>query len=542
MRRLPALFVLLAAVTPVPSGAGLPEGLDAVRPEAIEAHMAYLAHDLLEGRETGTRGYELAARYVATQFQVLGLEPAGEEGYLQWIDFRRTDQVEEGCRAELHGDGRHEALVYARDYLMSGDPMREQAELEAPLVFVGYGVSAPEAGYDDYAGIDVSGKIVVVLRGAPPTFDHNQRAYYSSKLVKNETAVAHGAVGMFSFRKPREAAKRPWERSVINSKISSMRWMNNAGEVHGVFPELRMGLVLSPEGVERLFTASPVPLEEAMEAMESGEPRSFEFGWTGSFTMESRHAEVRSPNVAGLLRGSDPTLRHEVVVFSGHLDHLGVGEPVDGDRIYNGAYDNASGIAVLLEAARVLTGMEERPRRSILFLAVAGEEKGLLGSEYFCTHPTVPMKDVVGNVNLDMFLMLGPLEDVIAFGAEHSSFQGIVERAASRVGVATSPDPMPEEVIFVRSDQFSFVRKGVPAVFLVAGGRGAVPSGGVDATGWMRDVYHTQRDDMTQHFDWEAARRFTQINLLIGLDVANADERPRWNAGDFFGDRFAPGR
>jgi Zn-dependent M28 family amino/carboxypeptidase len=241
-----------------------------------------------------------------------------------------------------------------------------------------------------------------------------------------------------------------------------------------------------------------------------------------------------------VLRGSDPSVRDEVLVYTAHLDHLGVGEPLNGDRIYNGAYDNASGCAVLIEVARAFAGLPRSPRRSIMFMAVTGEEKGLQGSEYFTEYPTIPMENIIGNINLDMFLMLHPLNDLIAFGAEHSDLSGNVEDAARKLGIKTTPDPMPEEVIFVRSDQYNFVKKGVPAVFLVGGEDvgGVLPPGSVDDETWIRDYYHTQIDDMSQYIDFGAGVKFSQANLLIGYDVANQENRPKWNDGDFFGEKF----
>jgi Zn-dependent M28 family amino/carboxypeptidase len=264
---------------------------------------------------------------------------------------------------------------------------------------------------------------------------------------------------------------------------------------------------------------------------------SFDLPRRARFSRSSRHGVARSCNVAGLLQGSDPALRHETVVFTAHLDHLGVGEAVDDDAIYNGAFDNASGTSVMIEVARAFRSLPRPPRRSILFLAVTGEEKGLLGSEFFTEQPTVPLDDIVANVNLDMFLMLHPLRDIIAFGEEHSTLTQAVAQAAKRLGFEVTPDPMPSEVIFVRSDQYEFVKKGIPAIFLVAGFKGHQP-GKVSGETWMRDIYHTQKDDMNQYMDLESGATFARANLMIGWEIANAEERPRWNAGDFFGDLF----
>ncbi len=249
----------------------------------------------------------------------------------------------------------------------------------------------------------------------------------------------------------------------------------------------------------------------------------------------SVHDRLESPNVAGLLRGSDPSLREEVVVYSAHLDHLGIGEPVQGDSIYNGALDNASGSAGLLEVARAFATLPTTPRRSVMFLAVTGEEEGLLGSDYFAEHPTVPIERIVANVNLDGLALLYPLREMVAFGAEHSTLDSTVARAAKRLGVTLAPDPFPQEVFFVRSDQYSFVRRGVPSLFPFMGMRS---DSGVDAPArfkeWLASRYHTPQDDIGQPMNFEAGARHAQLGFLVGLEIANANERPAWRKGDFF--------
>jgi Zn-dependent M28 family amino/carboxypeptidase len=301
---------------------------------------------------------------------------------------------------------------------------------------------------------------------------------------------------------------------------------------------------VSPEAAELILAGAPRSPGEIYGAAEREKPPgSFDLPRRAFLRNRSLRWDSASCNVAGLLEGSDPVLRDEVVVYMAHLDHLGVGIPADGDSIYNGAYDNASGVAVLLEVARAAAGLASPPRRSLLFLAVTGEEKGLLGSEVFAERPTVVPRRVVGSINLDMFLMLHPFLDVVAFGAEHSTMGGAVERAATRMGIGVSPDPIPEEVIFVRSDQYSLVKKGIPSIFLVGGFETGDPArdGKALYEAWNRDVYHRPGDDMTQAIDFEAGARFAETNLRIGLEIADADDPPRWIPGDFFGERFGTG-
>ena len=515
-------------------------GMEQIREDAIEAHVTFLAHDLLEGRETGTRGYELAANYVAAQFRAFGLEPAGDEGeYLQWFSLRRFRTVPDASRLVLvDGSGRETELVRDVDYIPFDNGVWTASSVDAPLVFVGYGISAPEVGHDDYEGIDAEGKVVVFFRGGPPTLHHNQRAYYATSTNKSRTAVDHGAVGMIQLWTREDEAKRQWDRVVTNSAIASMRWLYPDGSPHNLHPQIEGAAFLSGSGAKAIFGDD---LETAYEVGDTGASNSFDLSLRVQMEQESVFEEVRSCNVAGVLPGSNPERAHEMIVYTGHLDHLGVGEALeDGDRIYNGAYDNASGIAVMLEVARVMS-LGPGPERSVLFLAVTGEEKGLLGSEYYAEFPTRPMENMIANVNLDMFLMLHPFRDVVAYGAEHSSLAGNVERAGRHLGVEVSPDPIPEEVIFVRSDQYNFVRKGVPAVFLWPGDMG-VPEGEPTTMTWLRDVYHSQKDDMNQRFLWKAGANFARMNYLIGMEIAGSSEVPSWNEGDFFGDLFGRGQ
>jgi len=514
--------------------------LEAVNANAIRAHMAFLADDLLEGREAGTRGYQLATRYVASQFELLGLKPAGDQdSWYQALDLRRSVQVEAGCSFSLSGDAGSRDLEYGVDYFMTGDANFTSTEVEAPVVFVGYGVTAPDMDYDDFAGIDVKGKIIITLRGAPPTFPHNQRAYYSRE--KMNIAEKNGVVGVLSILNPEEAAKRAWDRRLQNSKIARMRLLDREGKPLEAHPGLQAAAALSQSGMEALFAGAPQSLEQVFEMAKSGKPNSFDMPWRATMKRQSEHRNVRSENVVAMLEGSDPQLSKEYVIYSGHLDHLGIGEATDGDRIYNGAFDNASGISVMIEVARAFRSLPTAPKRSIIFLAVTAEEKGLLGSKYFAEFPTVPLKNIIANINLDMFLMLHPLKDIVAFGAEHSSLHANVEASANKLGVEMTLDPMPEEVIFVRSDQYSFVRKGVPAVFLTAGFKGAV-DGGPNGPAWIRDRYHSQSDDMNQPMELQSGVDFARMNILIGYDVANDSARPRWNEGDFFGNLFGKKR
>jgi hypothetical protein len=521
---------------------GVRPSLDGIRATEIARHMGVLADDAMEGRFTGTEGYRRAAEYVAERFEELGLEPAGDDGsFFQTVPLRQSELRTEDSSIELTGIGEAQALRPYVDYYLAPNMLQEEIPLVAQTVFVGFGVTAPELDYDDYEGIDVRGKIVVVFGGAPSFFPNDERAYYSSGRVKRKNLRERGAVGALWMRTPEMEERYPFEKSIQNARIPSMRWIDNAGGVQDAHPEYRLSGRLGPEGAKKLFRGGRIPIEQVRAAVAEDRPEPFELPVTLSAHTASRHSAIESSNVVAILPGSDPELKNEYVVLSAHLDHLGVGEPVDGDSIRNGAYDNASGIAIMLEVARAAVRLSEPPPRSLLFLAVTGEERGLLGSDYFVHHPSVPLDDMVADINLDMVLMLHPLRDVVAFGAEHSTLLHPLEQAAHTLGLSVAPDPYPEEVIFVRSDQYSFVRKGIPSVFLVAGidsGDPAVDGKALEMN-WFENIYHTPQDDLTQEFDFEAGVDFTRLNFLMTCLVAGAPERPAWNEGDFFGERFA---
>jgi hypothetical protein len=520
----------------------LRDALASIRPDAIERDMHALAADSLAGRETGSPGFLLAAEYVANRFAELGLRPAGGDGtFFQFVEFRRAVLAEEECSLQIRRGNEIRTLRPFVDYYFSPDMLREAVDVSAPLVFAGFGVTAPELGHDDYAGLDVRGKVLVLFSGAPPAFPHNERAYYSKGLVKRTNARDRGALGMLWMATPEREESRPFSIRVRNARQADMGWIDEAGRVVDVYPELRVSASLSPEGMEIVFAGSEKPLQQILVDVGEGAPGAFDLPSSISARTASRQSTARSPNIAAILPGSDPRLADEYVVLSAHLDHLGVGEPVEGDSIFNGAFDNASGSAILMELARALAELEAGPARSILFLAVTGEEKGLLGSDYFARHPAVPLEAIVANVNLDMVLMLHPLRDVIAFGAEHSSLERPLARAARHLSIAVTPDPIPQEVIFVRSDQYSFVHQGVPALYVIPGEQSGDPQ--VDGAAlnkeWRKLVYHSPQDGMDQRMDFGAGADFARLNFLLTCFVADAPERPRWNEGDFFGDLFA---
>ncbi len=513
----------------------------AISSDRVRAHLDFLADDLLEGRETGTPGYEIAAKYVASEFQQIGLEPGGTDGFLQRIEFVRTSNSETAPGVVLQMDDEMVTLEHKEDFLASHYPFAASVQVSAPLVFVGFGIDAPDDGVDSFGNVDVDGKIAVLLSGAPSSLPSERRAHYSSRATKNRELIARGAVGAMQIRTLTDRKRYSWDRVLQFADRPNMVWRNDEQFPDSIAPSYKARIVLSPTGAEKVLALAGADVEQVLAEAEEGVPASFNMpGVSLSFAAESQQQVVTSPNVAGILRGSDPDLADQYVVYSAHLDHIGRGREIDGDDISNGYYDNAMGISIMLEVARSLAEVPQRPARSILFLAVTGEESGLLGSQYFAEFPTVPTESMIANVNVDMPLLMYPLADMVAFGAEHSSLKQILEEAATATGLTLSPDPMPQEVLFVRSDQYSFVRKGVPAVYLKPGFQSSDPEidGEAIQTQFRKQNYHKPSDQIGLAVDFGAVTTFAQVNALIGQMIANAPDKPTWNQGNFFGELF----
>ena len=437
-------------------------------------------------------------------------------------------------------------LVFVEQFYMGPSLAHKSSDLEAGLVFVGYGIDAPELDHHDYAGIDVKGKVVVLLAGQPYDFPSEEGAHFASGKEKTKAAVRNGAVGMLMIYTPRASQRYQWDRVKSRVGMPSMGWINDKGETHGVFKQIQAGGMLRHTAASVFFENAPIDLATLLVRDENGEAlTSFDLDGKISMRQRSTHEIIYSPNVVAVLPGSDPLLANEYVVYTAHLDHLGElhsdgSEEGQGDLINNGALDNASGISVMLETARLFT-QGEPPKRSILFVAVTAEEKGLVGSEYFAMNPTVPIDSIVSELNLDMPLLLYDFGDVIAFGAEHSSLGNTVRDAAQSFGIELTPDPFPEQNIFVRSDHYRFVQQGVPSVYLVTGVKSL--DGMVDTQaifeGFLQEHYHKPSDDLSLPIHYGAAARFTRINAKIGEIIANEATRPSWHEGDFFGRTYA---
>ncbi|MEH3157660.1 MAG: M28 family peptidase [Sphingomonas taxi] len=508
---------------------------------AMKAHVLFLASDALKGREAGSAEYDIAAQYVAAQFYAAGLRPAGDAGgYLQQVPLVIYKPADQGAMRWTAKGGAAQDLVFGQDFIPTANPARAETRVAAPVVFAGRGIVAPQFGVDDYRGVDVRGKIVAIFAGSPTRFPGEERSYFASAATKAQIAAARGAVGIVMLDAPRAGPRqRPFAALAASYANAKTTWATPEGVGNSPAPGTPVLGTLSQAGAAKVFGAAwPGIVAQA----QGDDPRYTASAAAGTLavTVRTSFTPAASSNVVGIVPGADPVLAKEVVILSAHLDHIGVSparadDAPGRDRINNGALDNAIGIASLIEEAKRFTASGERPRRTIMFLAVTGEEKGLIGSSWFVEHPTVPLRDIVADVNLDMPVLLYRFEDMIAFGADRSSLGPIVAKAVNGVGVGLSPDPMPEQGFFTRSDHFNFVRKGIPSVFLWPGikGAGAEPFGD-----FLAHRYHRPGDDLTQPILWDQGVRFVATNYAIARAIADGPVRPLWNKGDYFGTTY----
>jgi Zn-dependent M28 family amino/carboxypeptidase len=495
------------------------------------AHVEALANDDMRGRETGSPEHRKAADYVAEQFKRVGLQPAGTDGYLQPVSFRsrKIDEPQSSLALVRNGAIEPVALGDEATFGMRIDPA---AAVEAPLVFAGHGLQIPEVKHDDFAGLDLKGKVVVHLAGSPRDVPSALSAHYQSAAERWSTLKRLGAIGLISIANPK-AMDVPWERSSPNRLNAAMALADAAlDDTAGQ----QVSIAFNPAKAERLFAGSGHTFAELLAIADAGRALPhFPLPISIRARVKVDSQDVESHNVAGLLKGSDPALSNEYVVLTAHLDHVGVGAPINGDAIYNGAMDNASGIATLIEAAGAVAAA--KPRRSVLLVAVTAEEKGLLGSRYFALNPTVPREAMVANVNMDMFLPLFPLKSLMVLGLDESDLGDDVRAVAQEMGIGVRPDPQPQRNRFIRSDQYSFIRQGVPALAMKVGFEPGSPEEKIDAD-WTRERYHAPSDDLAQPIDRGAAVGFTDAIARLSLRVANRATRPAWKDSSFF-KRFA---
>ena len=494
------------------------------------SHVAALADDKLEGRDTGSPGHKLAAEYVADQFQRLGLKPAGIDGFIQPVRFRTKTIDEAHSSLKLvRDDGTTTSLVLGDDAIFSlrVDPA---PRVEAPLIFVGHGLRNEEARVDDFAGLDVRGKIIVALAGAPSAIPGALAAHMQSAGERGATLRSLGVVGMVTIANPKNM-DIPWERSSLARFLPSMSLADpNMDDYRG----LQLAVGINPAHAAKLFEGTGHTFDEILTAADSNSPiPHFAIPARLEAEVAVNRSEVTSQNVAAILPGTDPNLKNEYVAFTAHLDHIGVGRPILGDSIYNGAMDNASGVAALLDVAARLKQEKILLKRSILFVAVTGEEKGLLGSRYFANTPTVDPHAIVANINTDMFLPLFPLQRLTIYGLAESDLGDDAAAVARSRQVEPEPDPEPKRNVFIRSDQYSFIRQGIPALALKVGFRKGSPEEET-AKKWLTERYHAPADDLNQPVDKQAASDFNALVAQLIERVANRPTRPQWKPDSFF--------
>ena len=532
--KLPALLSVPLVLLLTASTAGdLSDALRDIGAAQIRAHLAFLSDDLLAGRAPATDGGRIAAQYVASQLLHAGVQPV-RGSYLQAVEFAVWTPNPVRSTLEFEAGTRRLRARYGPDAIIWSSHADSVARVQAELVFVGYGVRAPEYQWDDYKGRDVRGKVVVALIGdppAPPTearlFQGRALTYYGRWSYKVEEARRQGAAGVLLVHNA-DGAGYPW--SVVEASWSGAQYSLPATTrspltLEGWITHSRISEILAARGIDlnelrvraarRNFTPINTGITLAARAVGSSERRT-------------------AMNAIGVVPGSHAARRDEVVVYTAHVDHLGVGAPVDGDSIYNGAYDNASGVAAMLEIARAFASLDEAPNRSVVFLATTGEEAGLLGARYYVENAPFPIARTVANINIDGANLWGETDDYIALGGERSTLGRIAERRGRELGMASAPDPAPELGLYFRSDHFAFARAGVPAIQVVHGDdyRGRSREWGALVLGaWNARSYHQPSDEYDGAFDLRGAVQQARHAFLIGYDVANAAERPRWLEG-----------
>jgi len=493
-------------------------------------HVKVLADDNLEGRDTGSAGLRKAEAYVIEQLKNSGVQPAGTDGYYQPVKFQSREMVEKESSAALIRDGKVEPLTLGDDIIFS-TRIDLAPEVEAPLVFAGYGLTIPEKNYDDLAGLDVKGKVVVILTGSPAEIPTGLASHYQTPAERWKSLHQAGVIGIISIPNP-AAMDVPWSRIALNRLHPSMEladpvFNETAGE--------QLSMTVNPAKAETFFTGTGHTFTELAALGKARKPLPhFALPLSIRTRAKLKKKSIDSANVIAKLPGSDPVLKNEYVVLSAHIDHIGIGEPINGDRIYNGAMDNASGSAVLLDVAANLNKSPEKLKRSLLFVFVTGEEKGLLGSKYFAQYPTVDAKSMVADINIDMFLPIIPLKTLVVFGLAESDLGDLATHVAQSRGVQVEADPEPQRNLFIRSDQYNFIRHGIPALAMaVAPDPNSAEQMKIHKD-WLTNRYHAPSDDLAQPIDFSAAAQYEEIVRGLMIKVANDPQRPQWKSDSFF--------
>ncbi len=525
MKSLPILLLgFLLACTSVQKSLTREEAVAEITPEEFFTYLGDLSSDEMRGRNTGSPEYDSAARYVASKVQQMGLSPAGDDGtFFQSVPFRNATHSEPP-KLTING----EELTFEKDFGLRPIHGASEVALNAPVVFVGLGISAPDLGYDDYANVDVAGKFVMFIDDMPTAFSSLERTVLWGS--KTETAMKRGALGVILV------TPQKWLEPITKWTLMTRRFSRRSfGTVEPVGSPSMISAVINYLKATELMMSVGQDFASIYEGLLAGKPQSFEFGFEASVQASSNHEDFQSPNVAALMAGGDPKLKEEVVVLSAHLDHVGVGNPVKGDSIYNGTLDNASGSAAVLTIANTLSKMDA-PKRSVLFLWVTGEEKGLLGSEYWAKYPTIDRERIVANQNMDMLngLFMGA-EDIVAYGYEHSNLSEAVDFAKEELSFQLMDDPTPQQNFFVRSDQYRFVQQGIPAIWIWTRQLAAQeqPDSVRRWNKWWKQHYHRPSDDMSNEFSEEGLLQELRANFLMTHYISNEIPEILWDQNSF---------
>lgn len=541
-------IILTIVVTALLLGSAVSQqksGSSAINEATLKAHIRFLADDLLEGRGTGARGGELAAKYIAAQLEAVGAKGAGENGsFFQPVSLVGV-KADPGTVLTVSGATGNESFKFADDFVAFTGAQTESVDVDADLVFVGYGINAPEQKWNDYKGADTDyrGKILVMLVNDPPAttaepnlFGGQALTYYGRWTYKYEEAARRGAVGAILLHTD-QSAGYPW--SVVRTSNGSWRF-DIARTQNDPTPFLQFRSWVTDDAARRMMKLGGQDLDALRAKAATRDFQPVKLGLKGKLNLKSELKRVAAPNVVGVIEGSDPQLKTEYVVYSAHWDHLGIGAPnKEGDTIYNGAQDNASGVAVVLAIAETIAQMPaaQRPKRSSLFLFPTAEEQGLLGAEWYANHPVVPLDKTAANVNLDSMNVLAPTKDFIPLGAERSSLKGVVEAVAREMNLRVSPDAHPGQGSFFRSDHFPFAKVGVPSISLKEGSDyvGHTKEWGEEQfKAYNTAHYHQPSDEMRDTWDYRAMIQEGEIALAIGRMISDMPEKPRFNPGDEF--------
>jgi Zn-dependent M28 family amino/carboxypeptidase len=509
--------------------------LETITPEHIRWHVRYLSHDLLEGRGTGQRGGDIAAEYIATQFAEYGLKPAGDHGtYMQKVPLVGITTLPETTFSIVPKQGEAMNLKPLDEYVAYDQTQQPQSDVDADIVFVGYGIEAPEYGWDDYKGLDVHGKVLLMLVNEPPSddpkfFKGKALTYYGRWTYKYEIAARKGAVGVILIHQT-QMASYPWE-VVRNSNSGEKSYLKLEG------PALKVASWVHLDVATRLATASGMNLDKMMKDAQTREFHPVSLGAKLKAHIVSKVRNFESNNVLAILPGADRKAADEAVMYTAHYDHFGIRPDMPGDNIFNGAVDNATGCGILLELARAFGTAAQRPRRSILFAAVTAEEQGLLGSEYLGKHPPVPVGKITLDLNYDDVKPLGAPEEVQVSGAERTSFYPSVEATAKEFRLTIRPDALPEAGHFYRSDHFSLARVGIPSFSI---GEGVKFKGHTEAWGieqehdYVEKHYHQPSDEYHPEMDFVGDSAMARFGFALGWEAASSQKLIEWQKGDEF--------